>query len=226
MVRLSRVLSLLFFVSLSTFAADGLKLADSASTKIKKTPKGSPIPAIEQPTYKGSYNITIPAPGLDPATFNASTQISVSISDGTSSDDYSLLGEGSKIYTLGDDPKYTPGAKGAKITQLSQPGINVKQNVFRTIQVKFGKDAITISVKESYLSIYAQMYLNYGTLGVVQYPEGKATATRSFTMTAKVGTLSKTYSGVTYNVSYSNKKVDVSGTTYWTGAAKGSASAE
>jgi hypothetical protein len=225
MIRLASLFAVMF--SVSVFAADSLKLADSASTKIKKTPKGSPIPAIEQPTYKSSYNVVIPAPGLDPATFTASTTVGVTIADGSgSSSDYTLTGEGGKVYTFGDDPKYTPGAKSVKITQLSQPGINVKQNVFRTIQVKFGKDAITISVKESYLSIFAQMYLNYGTLGVVQYPEGKGTASRTMTMTATVGTLTKTYSGVNYDVSYSNKKVDVSGTTYWTGNAKGSASAQ
>lgn len=225
MIRFVSMFAAVLF-SVSALAADGLKLADSASTKIKKTPKGSPIPAIEQPTYKSSYNVVIPAPGLDPSTFTAATTLGVTITDGSGSSDYTLTGEGGKIYTFGDDPKYTPGAKGVKITQLSQPGINVKQNIFRTIQVKFGKGAITISVKESYLSIYAQMYLNYGTLGVVQYPEGKGTASRSFTMTATVGSLTKSYTGVTYDVSYSNKKVDVSGTTYWTGNAKGSASAQ
>jgi hypothetical protein len=214
MIRVSVLIVAVMFSVSTAFAATSLKFSDSASTKIKKTPIGT---AIEQPTYKSTMQIVIPAPGLDPSKFTVNSALIVNVSSGTSagSSDYSAN------YLFGEDSKFQPGAKGLKIVKTTVFGI--KLTTFRTIQVKFGKEQITISIKNGYESLFAQQFLNYGTLGVVQYPEGPGTGTRSLFVDVTVGDFKKSFSNVPYKCAFTNKPKDVNGTTYWVGSAKGSA---
>jgi len=196
--------------SLQLVAADSVKITDSAKTKVVKTP--SPLmPFIEQPTYKSAWKIIIPAPGVTPAQFNAGSTIRVNASEGGGSSDFNV------DYTFSDDPAYTAGKKSVKIVEKSIGGVKG----FATLGVltaKIGKDQIVVTITANVLSLYAQQFLNYGSLGVVQYPEGKGEASNTFDLVANVGDAKKTFSGITYTVKYTNKK---KGDTYWQGSAKG-----
>ncbi|HYG77217.1 MAG TPA: hypothetical protein VEK08_19590 [Planctomycetota bacterium] len=206
-------------LSFAVCAGDALKITDSAKTSVKKTPVASPLgPAIEALAGKSTIQIVIPAPGVDAATFNASTQIKVVISESGSSDYFLDL-------TFGKDPKYTPGAKSVKIDQKDIAGVPGRVTL-RLTQVKIGKDEIVISIKNNVNSLYTQTFLNYGTFNIVKYPEGSGTGSKTFTVEASVGTFAKTFTSVKEDITYTNKKKIISGSTYWTGNAKGTASVQ
>ena len=223
MIRPLSLLLAAVLLATSALAGDALKIAETAKTTVKKNPAGVvPLlgPAIEALQGKSTIQITIPAPGVTGAAFTGDTSIKVVVSE--------VSGSGSDYFMdikFSKDPKYVAGASSVKINE-SNIGDVQGRVVLRATTVKIGKDQIVISIKNNVNSIYSQMYLNIGTFNIVKYPEGASTATRTFKTVATVGTFTKTFTPVTMDLSFTNKKQVVGDRTYWQGSAKGSAAAQ
>lgn len=200
--------------------AESVKLKDAASSKIMKPPKGAPIAAFETAAaYSSSGTITIDAPGVTGAQFNKSTAVKVTIQEGTSGS-----ADGIIEFKFGDDPKYVDGGSSVKFSKpvsASAP-IPSKFNILYTAQVKIGKDAITIVYTSKLVPLYAQTFINFGSIpGGVKYPEGKSTQTKIVSLDVTVGTFTKKFSSLTYTATTNNKKAKDTSPQLWTGSATG-----
>lgn len=216
MVRLS-LFVLLSALALPVLAGDTFQLTDSAQSKIYK-PKG--LPPFDSIAKQGSsFKITFAAPGVDPATFTADTQVTITLTESSLSPD-------TLTFKFSDDPKYIAGAKSVTFKKSAlPPGVpNLPQvqklATLQQCQIKFGKDSISITYSSKYLPFRAQSYINYGFLpNLVRYPEGPQTTTRTAGASITIGTVTKQFTGMTYEVNYTNKKAKEAG--LWTGSAKG-----
>jgi hypothetical protein len=199
-------------------ASDSLDFKEAAKSKILK-PKGQPpLDAIS--SQGKSFKIVMDAPDVDPANFDENTTVTFSFTDS---------GTDTVSFAFGDDGKYVAGAKSVnyKLIKLPPgvgniPGVAQKLATLEQCSVKFGKGTITLSYASKYFPLYSQMFINYGFLGIVRYPEGKFEQTKSVTVKATVGTITTTFSNVPYTVKYSNKKQKNSD--LWVGSASGSMS--
>lgn len=201
-------------------AADSVKLKDAASSKIMKPPKGAPIAAVETAAaYSSSGTITIDAPGVDGSKFNKNTVVKITIQEGTSGS-----ADGIVEFKFGDDPKYVDGGTTVKFSKpvSAAAPIPSKFNVLYTAQVKIGKDAITIVYTSKLVPLYAQMFINYGSIpGGVKYPEGKSEQKKQVSLDVTVGTFTKKFSSLTYVCTTNNKKAKDTSPQLWTGSASG-----
>lgn len=207
------------FLAVTASAADSISLKDSATTKVMKTPKGSPIPAVEAANkYASSGTFIIDAPGVQASQFTKASLVKITIQEGGSgSADLNLE------FTLGDDPKYVDGAASAKflkpVSVALPPG---GRNTLYTCQVKIGKDAITIVYSSALLPIYAQQFINFGSIpGGVKFPEGKSSNSKAISINVMVGSITKSFPSVTYNETSNNKKAPKTDPQLWAGTAAG-----
>jgi len=208
-------LAMLLAISSAVFAGESVSLSDFAQSKIYK-PKG--LPPFDSIAKQGkSFKFALNVPGIDPATFTPATELKIVLTESSLSPDTLTV-------KFSDDPKYVAGSKSVTIKKTAlppgAPAIGAKFAVLEQYTIKFGTDTISITYSSKYLPFRAQSYINYGFLNVVRYPEGDGSTTKPASITVSVGTVTKTFGGLTYEVSYKNKKAKDGG--LWTGSAKGS----
>lgn len=208
-------LAMMLMLGASAFAGDSISLSDFAQSKINK-PKGLvPFDAVSK--QGKSFKFTLSVPGVDPATFTAATELKIVLTEDSLSPDTLTV-------KFSDDPKYVAGAKSVTIKKTALPpgvpAIAAKIAVLEQYSIKFGKDTISITYASKYLPFRAQSYINYGFLNVVRYPEGDGTASKPASISVTLGSVVKTFGGLTYEVNYKNKKAKEAG--LWIGSAKGS----
>jgi hypothetical protein len=212
---LSVVLSVLFSATCYAQAVTvSLKLSDGASSKILKTPIGTFLETASK--YNSKQTVVLNAPGVDPAAFNADSEFRLFITEVSGNTDYEFK------FKLGEDPKYTPGAKSVKIAYKSIGGV-VGKATLASVSLKFGKDTVTVNIQNKILPVFAVDFLNFSVRGADNLPEGKGTGTKTGRATVSFGTLSGSIESFTYTASYSNKSKDVNGQKLWQGSAKGKA---
>ncbi len=209
-------LAVCLLLSAAAFAGESVSLTDFAQSKIYK-PKG--LPPFDSIAKQGkSFKFTLSVPGIDPATFTPATELKIVLTESSLSPDTLTV-------KFSDDPKYVAGAKSVTIKKTAlPPGVPAaaaKLAVLEQYSIKFGTDTISITYTSKYLPFRAQSYINYGFLpNLVRFPEGDGSTTKPASITVTVGTVTKTFNGLTYEVSYKNKKDK--GGVLWTGSAKGS----
>lgn len=209
-------LAMLLAISAAAFAGESVSLSDFAQSKIYK-PKG--LPPFDSIAKQGkSFKFTLSVPGVDPATFTPATELKIVLTESSLSPDTLTV-------KFSDDPKYVAGSKSVTIKKTALPpgvpAIAAKLAVLEQYSIKFGKDTISITYTSKYLPFRAQSYINYGFLpNLVRFPEGDGSTTKPASISVTLGTVTKTFGGLTYEVSYKNKKAKEEG--LWTGSAKGS----
>ncbi len=149
------------FAMSGLFAADTLKIKDSSATVVKKAPKGSPIAAFETASkFSSSATINFAAPGVTGVQFSAQSVVKISIQDISTSSDSTEV-----EFKFGDDPKYKAGGASVKYVKKFAPvPIPGHFNDLYTVTVKIAKDKISLVYTSKLGPVFAQSYINYGSI--------------------------------------------------------------